>query len=160
MDTDNLELFLGGMMFKRRRPSLSYAPFRASLLVILAIAVFTSIFWIINEYQTYQESIANIEQNYKELYRSRVKEEVNNVLDFIEHQRSQADIHIETKLREKVQSAYTIASHIYRMYREEETVAQLRSMVAEILRPIRWDNGWGYYFAGRLDDDIIDHLCR
>jgi len=125
-------------------------------MVILALAVFTGIFWTINEYQTYQESIANIQQNYKELYQTRVKEEVNNVLELIEQRRSQADLHIENELRMKVQTAYTIASHIYRMYRKEENGMQLRSMVAEILRPIRWNSGMGYYFAGRIEEDIID----
>lgn len=143
-------------MAKARRPSLSSAPFRASLIVILALAVFIGIFWIINEYQTYQESIANIQQNYKQLYQTRAREEVSSVLDFIEQRRSQADLRIENLLRTKVQSAYTIASHIYRMYREEQDVMQLRSMVAEILRPIRWNNGLGYYFAGRIEEDVID----
>ncbi|MBU1232765.1 MAG: cache domain-containing protein [Proteobacteria bacterium] len=143
-------------MAKTRRPTLSSAPFRASLTVILALAVFIGIFWIINEYQTYQESIANIQQNYKELYQTRAREEANSVLDFIEQRRSQADLRIENELRVKVQSAYTIASHIYRMYREEKDMLQLRSMVAEILRPIRWDNGLGYYFAGRIEEDVID----
>ncbi len=143
-------------MSKTRRPSLSSAPFRASLIVVLALALFIGMFWIINAYQTYRKNIANIQQNYQELYQTRVKEEVNNVLAFIEHRRSQADLRMENELRVKVQSAYTIASHIYQMYREEKNVAQLRSMVAEILRPIRWNNGLGYYFAGRLKDATID----
>lgn len=144
------------MIVKKHRPSLSSAPFRASLIVILSLAVFIAIFWTVNKYKIYRESITNIEQNYQDLYRTRAREEVNNVLDFIAHRRSQADLAIETELREKVQSGYTIASHIYRMYRDEKTIPQLRSMVAEILRPIRWNNGLGYYFAGRLDEDTID----
>jgi signal transduction histidine kinase len=150
------QAFPGGTLSKKHRPSLSYAPFRTSLLVILAIAVFIGIFWIINEYQTYRESIDNIRHNYQELYRMRVEEEVDNVLDFIEHRRALAGRRVENELREKVQSAYTIASHIYRMYREKYSVVQLRSMVAEILRPVRWDNGLGYYFIGRLEQDTID----
>jgi len=148
--------FPGSKLLKSRRPSLAYAPFRASLLVILAIAVFIGIFWMINEYQTYRESIANIRHNYQELYRMRVEEEADNVLDFIKHRRALAGRRVEDELREKVQSAYTIASHIYRMYREKYSVSQLRSMVTEMLRPIRWDNGLGYYFAGRLKQDTID----
>jgi len=156
VDSKTKHTFPGTALLKKRRPSLSYAPFRASLLVILTIAVFIGIFWIINEYQTYRESIANIRHNYQELYRMRVQEEVENVLDFIEHRRSLADRRIENKLRSNVQTAYPIASHVYRMYREKYTVPELRSMVTEILRPIRWDNGLGYYFAGRLEKGTID----
>jgi len=140
----------------RRRPSLSYAPFRASFLVILALAFFVGIFWIITEYQTYRESIANIRHTYLELYEDRVLEEMDNMLGFIDHHRSQADLRVENELREKVRIADTIASHIYRMYLEEKGTPELRIMVAEILRPIRWSNGRGSYFAGRLEEGIID----
>ncbi|WP_456385855.1 cache domain-containing protein [Desulfolithobacter sp.] len=140
----------------RKRPSLSYAPFRASLLVIAALAFFIGIFWIINEYQTYRESIANIRHTYQELYQARVREEMDNMLGFIEHRRSQADQRVENELREKVRTAYTIASHVYRMYREEKSIIEMRTIVAELLRPIRWSNGRGSYFAGRLVDGTID----
>ena len=138
------------------RPSLAYAPFYAAILVIIGLAVFIGIFWVVNEYQTFQASIANIQQDYNELSRNRVSEELNNVADFIDNRRSQVALRTENQLREKVQSAYTIASHVFRMYSEEKSIAELRFMVAEILRPIRWSNGQGYYFAGRLEEDSID----
>ena len=59
-------------MFKSQKVSLSAAPFYASLLVILALAVFIGIFWAINEYQAHQESIENISKNYEDQYRVRV----------------------------------------------------------------------------------------
>ncbi len=138
------------------RPSLSSAPFRASLLVLLALALFIAIFWTINEYQVYRQRITNIEQNYQDLYQKRVEEELFNVLGFVEKQRSQALFRVEDELRVKVQSAYTIASHIYQMHKDKMSIAELRSMVAETLRPIRWNNGRGYYFAGRLKESTID----
>jgi hypothetical protein len=140
----------------RHRPSLSSAPFRAALLVLLALALFIAIFWSINEYQSHHERIANIEKNYKELYQERVQEELANVIEFIEQQRSQAVIRVEDELRKKVQSAYTIASHIYQMQKDAMNSGQLRSMVLETLRPIRWNNGQGYYFAGSLTENRID----
>jgi signal transduction histidine kinase len=140
----------------RHRPSLSSAPFRAALLVLLALALFIAIFWSINEYQSHHERIANIEKNYKELYQERVQEELANVIEFIEQQRSQAVIRVEDELRKKVQSAYTIASHIYQMQKDAMNSGQLRSMVVETLRPIRWNNGQGYYFAGSVTGKRID----
>ncbi len=144
------------MLLSPRRPSLSAAPFRSSLLVLLSLTLFIAIFWTLNEYQSYRQSISNIEQNYKELYQERIQEELENVLKFIDQQRHQAILEIEDKLRLKVQSAYTIASHIYQMHKDTMTNAQLRSMVTETLRPIRWNNGQGYYFTGRITDNTID----
>ena len=139
-----------------RKISLSSAPFYASILVIFALGLFVGIFWMFNEYEAYQESIDNIRSNYDRQYRDRLKEEFDNVIEFIEYERSHADMLIESEIRDKVQSAYTIASHMYRLYKDEKSTEELRAMVAEILRPIRWNNDRGYYFAGRAEDGLID----
>lgn len=143
-------------MRRSHSPSLASAPFRASLLVLLALALFIALFWSINQYQSHQQTIRNIERNYKELYKERAQEKLNNVLNFIDQRRSQATQRIENNLRLKVQSAYTIASHIYQVHKEDMTPAELRTDVIETLRPIRWNSGRGYYFAGRVQDNIID----
>jgi signal transduction histidine kinase len=143
-------------MRQSHSPSLASAPFRASLLVLLALVLFIALFWSINQYQSYQQTIRNIERNYIELYKERANEELNNVLNFIDQRRSQAVQRIENNLRLKVQSAYTIASHIYQVHKNDMTPAELRNDVVETLRPIRWDSGRGYYFAGRVQDNIID----
>ncbi|HSL39517.1 MAG TPA: hypothetical protein VK857_04020, partial [Desulforhopalus sp.] len=56
--------------------TLYSAPFYASLVVITSLAFFIGIFWAINEYQAYQESIDNIRQNYKAQYELRLQEEL------------------------------------------------------------------------------------
>lgn len=144
------------MTARSRRISLSSAPFYASLVVIFSLGLFTGTFWAINEYQAYQESISYIRSNYQKQYRDRLQEEIGGVMDFIQYKRSQTDILIENEIRQKVQTAYTTASHIYSQYKDEKSVDELRVMVLEILRPIRWNNERGYYFAGRVKDQVID----
>lgn len=139
-----------------KKVSLSSAPFYASILVIFGLTLFVGSFWMVNEYQAYQESVDNIRKNYQRRYRERVKEENDKVIDFIEYKRSQEDQRIEGELRDKVQSAYTIAAHMYSTNKEENSIEELRAMVAEVLRPIRWNNGQGYYFAGSMSGASID----
>ncbi len=141
---------------KSHKVSLSAAPFYASIVVIVALAVFIGIFWAINEYQALQESIDNIRTTYEQQYRDRVKEEYDTVVDFIDFTRNQANITAEEDIRNRVQSAYTIASHLYSMYKDEQSDTEIRSMIAEILRPVRWYDQRGYYFAGQTDTGIID----
>lgn len=143
-------------MFKSQKISLSAAPFYASLLVILALALFFGIFWAINEYQAYQESIENISKSYEDQYKVRVREELEYVVDFINFTRNQTAISTDEELRNRVQSAYTIASHLYSMHQAELGIGELRSMIAEVLRPIRWYDGRGYYFAGQTRTGTID----
>lgn len=143
-------------MKKSQRMALSSTPFYASLAVILTLTLFTATFWAFNEYEVYQQSISNIRNNYQEQYRGRLIEEMQNVNEFIAFKRSQTDMLVENEIRQKVQTAYTIASHIYSQYRDEKSTEELRTMVIEILRPIRWNNNRGNYFAGRVDQQVID----
>ena len=139
-----------------KKISLSSAPFYASLVVITSLAFFIGIFWAINEYQAYQESIENIRHTYKSQYEVRVKEELDKVVELIDYRRRQSELRVELEIRKRVQAAYTIASHDYRLYKDEKSVDEIRSVVSEILRPMRWNNGRGYYFAGRVKEKWID----
>lgn len=136
--------------------TLSAAPFYASLVVITSLATFIGSFWAVNEYQAYQESVEVIKTNYKHQYESRLKEEADKVVELILHLQEQNDLRVEHDIRERVQAAYTIASHNYRLYKDDKTPEELRSMVGELLRPMRWNNGSGYYMLGRVDAGIID----
>ncbi len=146
----------GEPALRLRKVSLSSAPFYASITVILSLMLFIGIFWLYNEHRAYQESIENIRENYATRYKDRLREEAANITDFIEYKRSRADMIIEGEIRQKVQTAYSIAAHIYSMYKDKKSVDDLRGMVVEILRPIRWNTGRGSYFAGRVRDRVID----
>jgi signal transduction histidine kinase len=136
--------------------TLSSAPFYASLVVVTSLAFFIGIFWAVNEYQAYQESVENIRKTYRAQYELRVKEELEKVFEMISYRRQQSDLRVELDIRERVQSAYTIASHNYRLYKDEKSKAAIRSIIIELLRPIRWKEGRGYYFVGRAADGVID----
>lgn len=138
------------------RLSLSSAPFYASALVILVLGLFIGTFWAINEYQAYRASIDNIINNYHKQYQRRVKEELEKVVDFIEYKRLQADMQVEQDLRTNVQSAYTIASHMFSSSCDHFTCTEVRDQVMEILRPIRWNNGKGFYFVGQVKAGTIE----
>ncbi len=141
-------------MFKKI--TLSSAPFYASLVVVTSLALFIGIFWAVNAYQAYRESVEIIKYNYKHQYESRLKEELSKVVELIRFLQQQNNLRVELDIRERVQAAYTIASHNYRLYKDEKSPDELRSMVIELLRPMRWNNGRGYYFLGRVEDKIID----
>jgi signal transduction histidine kinase len=49
-----------------------------------------------------------------------------------------------------VNEAYAIASNIFNLYREKRTQAEMQEMVKDALRPIRFNEDRGYYFAFNL----------
>ncbi len=143
-------------MIKLRKKSLASTPFFASFIVILILGIFIALYWGIHEYHTYLDGIANIRTTYQDQYRQQVKKELSNIISFIDFERNQTARRTEEEIREKVQAAFTIASHLFQIHRDTTPIDTLRSKVSEMLRPIRWQNGQGYYFAGRIDTRQID----
>ncbi len=143
-------------MFRLPKLSLASVPFYVSFVVIIFLGGFIGFFWAINEYQAYQQSVDNIRINYKQQYEERVREELDKVIDFIEYKRSQEKSRLEKQMRERVHSAYSIASYVNSRYKDRFSLEEQRKMVVELLRPIRWNGGLGYYFAGRVKTGVID----
>lgn len=143
-------------MLGQIRTSLSAAPFRASLFVILSMAGILGLFWGYDEYLTYNFTLGSIRERYQREYQNRLTEEMENVIGFVEYSKSQMDQLIETELRDKVQIAYISASHLYSLYKNDRTQEELKSMIIEAIRPLRFDTGKGYYFIGRTDDGYIE----
>jgi PAS domain S-box-containing protein len=146
-------------MFVNKRTSLSAAPFRAALLVIMTMAGILGLFWAYDEYLNYTFTLSSIREKYLKEYQHRLTEEMENVVGFVEYRKSQTDQLIEMELREKVQIAYITASHLYSLYKDEVGHEELKSMIVEAIRPLRWDTGKGYYFIGRTDDGYIELLA-
>lgn len=126
----------------------------------------TTIF-IINEYNAFNKHIENIKAQFKEQYRDRLQEEIDKIINYITEHNKQANSQIEKELRQKVQSAYTIASHIHHVYEKDQNIDQLKQMVLELLRPIRWSEDNGSYFIVDIktntfqlyaDDPVIENL--
>lgn len=143
-------------MFKGRKKLVSYSPLYASLIVIVTMASFIGVYWSIEKYFAYNQAISKIHLKYNESNRKRLVEEMDNVAEFIEYKKLQADKRIEEELQQKVHIAYVTASHLYSLYKNSLPLDEIRSMVIEALRPIRWDINLGYYFVGNINDGTIE----
>ena len=88
-------------MFTSKRASLSAAPFRAAILVILAMAGILGLFWAYDEYLHYQFTLNSIQERYLKEYQNRLTEEMENVIDFVEYRKSLTDELIESGITGK-----------------------------------------------------------
>ncbi len=78
--------------------------------------------------------------------KAQIKQEVDRVVDYIEYQRSTTEDALKQQIKEQVYSAHAIAENIYNHYKESRTEEEIKSMIRETLRPIRFYNGRGYFF--------------
>ena len=84
-------------------------------------------------------------------HKAALKEQVHSVIDFITHERCLNEARTKRNIRDRVLEADAVATHLYNTYRNEMNLDQLKDMVREALREIRFNDGRGYYFATALD---------
>ncbi len=126
--------------------SLSGTGFLSVLLTILIIAPTIGSFWIFKEYHKKKEELIKIREHYTEIYKTRLQDDINNTISFINYKKSSAEERVSTIVQEKVNHAYSLASHIYNTDKHTVSEGVLKSRIIETLRTIKWDNGQGYYF--------------
>jgi PAS domain S-box-containing protein len=125
--------------------------------VIFLIGIGVSIIAIdvIGSYRDFNSRADQMRKDYISHQKQIIKQEVNRVVDMISHEKEQSGMLTRSKIKSRVYEAYAIAQNIYRQNKTAKTEAEIQKMILDALRPIRFENGSGYYFIIRMDGDEV-----
>ena len=102
-----------------------------------------------------QSSYDRIEQALAEQINARLKDEMHNTITTIEFIRSQTEAVLRESIMLQVDSAYQIAEAIHVRESALRPAAEVRKMIIETLRPIRFYDGRGYFFIDDMNGQFI-----
>jgi len=122
-----------------------------TIIVIAIILIAVSYFWLYNEYATYKRINERIQRNHIKTHKELVKNETLKAVDYIYFKIQQTESKQKERLKSRVNMAYSIAESIYNKNKNTRSISQIKQMIKEALRPIRFDNGNGYIFIGNLE---------
>ena len=122
--------------------------FFISLLICLVVSII--IFQIINRYQEFNTRADKMRTDYVEQQKQIIKREVERVVETIQHQKSLSEKKAAAKAKQRVYEAYSLAKHLYQQYQNTKSMREIQTMIKEALRPIRFDQGQGYYFINQF----------
>ena len=120
------------------------------ILAVISVAL-VGYFWIMNEYEQFKKEEATLREEYVDTQKSLIKHETDQVIDYVEFKISQAESRLKQTIRNRTHEAYDIAINLYNHYRNTRNPAELKKIITDALRPIRYNNQRGYYFITRLD---------
>ncbi len=110
---------------------------------------------IILQFVVYQRSFAQNAEKLRTEYIAQqkeiVKREVLRVVETIDYHRSLQQRKIHDIVRERVYEAWAIARNIFQQNRSSKTPSEIKKMILDALRPVRFARDTGYYFITRLD---------
>jgi two-component system, cell cycle sensor histidine kinase and response regulator CckA len=125
------------------------------LFVLIGVTVMSILvigyIWIADEYARFHAESKSMQEQYVESRKSTIKNEVLEVIDYLKYERSKTEGRLKQELKERTLEALQIARNLYREYKNIRTLAEIKKMVKDVLRVIRFHEGAGYYFATRLD---------
>ena len=134
----------------KRHLSISHTFSLSMILILIVSTLVPGYLWIRSELKKHHRDTVAMKAEYISLQRSKLKREVQQVIDFILYKRSQTEGRLKADIKNRVYEAHAIASRLYELNKDSLSSNALKRVVAEALRPIRFKKGRGYYFATDL----------
>jgi PAS domain S-box-containing protein len=120
------------------------------VVTFFSFGLLTSI-WILNEYLIFSSESASLREEYLDSQRAILKSEVTNVVDYVKYMKVQTEKRLKSELKGRVYEAIDIGTNIYQENMASKSPDEIGKMVKDALRPIRFLNDRGYYFAFSMD---------
>ena len=126
-----------------------------TLLIVLLITLGLSAFFSWQQLAEGRAIQARAEQAADAQIRAHLTSEMESAVSFLEYTRSQTEAVLRRSLVEQVDSAYQIMAGIHARESGQRPAAEVRRLIVEALRPVRFYDGRGYYFIDDMQGQFI-----
>ncbi|MBN2808998.1 MAG: cache domain-containing protein [Deltaproteobacteria bacterium] len=109
------------------------------------------IFDVTASYYDFNHRATQMRTHYLTQQKQTFKREVDSVVNMINFEKMKSEELTRDKIKMRLYEAYAIARNIYQQNKSSNDEAEILRLINDALRPIRFDNGCGYYFATTLD---------
>ncbi|HSH51132.1 MAG TPA: cache domain-containing protein [Bacteroidales bacterium] len=125
--------------------------FIQTIIVIAITIIAVGYFWIYNEHSTYIRINKRIHRYHIETHKNLVKNETLKAVDYIYFKIQETEAKQQERLKSRVYMAHSLAKSIYAQNKNHKSANEIKQMIKEVLRPIRFDKKDGYIFIGHLN---------
>jgi signal transduction histidine kinase/CheY-like chemotaxis protein len=129
--------------------------FYNSLIVISILSVTFSIVFIFNRYANFDDNVKTLEENYFREQLQLINSRVNEVIEYIQYNKSRTEVILQEMIKDRTYEAHAIATNIYNTYKKSKSDEEIKRMIINTLRPIRYNKGRGYYFIDDIRGNIV-----
>jgi len=119
--------------------------------LLLLLAIFALGFQTYTRLTEGKERATQMRADYVEKQQKRIKFEVDRVAKLIDYEVDKHHSSAQNISRQRVHEAYAIAKNIYEQNKDRKASEDIQQIIIDALRPVRFDNGDGYYFIATFD---------
>ncbi len=139
-----------------KKDSITKEVFIYMILVVAISNLLLGVVFGVHSYFTYLKETERNKNNYIEQEKAKIKAEVDKIFDYIKYQKSLTEEKLKSTIKEKVYMAHDIVSNIYEVNKDAQIPKdKILLMIKETLRPVRFNDGRGYYFIVDLEGNEL-----
>ena len=113
---------------------------------LIAISLIILSFLYVENIQTFNNQKDEIHKNYIIKSKELVKERIENTYNYISHMQKTTEDELKKSLKSEMDKAYSIAYSIYENNKNTKSEKEIKKLIKDAIRPIRFNNGRGYFF--------------
>jgi len=126
-----------------------------TLIIVLLLTLGLAAFFSWQHLAEQNAAFARIEKEAARQQEVRLKAEMDNAIGFVEFTRSRTEEVLRRSLAEQVDSAYQIVEAIYTKESKRHSADEVKRLIVEALRPVRFYEGRGYFFIDDMQGQFI-----
>lgn len=132
------------MLLENERKLLKIIKYAPTVFVVsITIFILTVSFW--ENKAKFEKDQEKILSEYTTKNEELIKQRVYEVYDYIKREQEFTELELKKTLKEAIDNAYNIADNIYQNNKNKNP-EELKKLVIDALRNVRFNNGRGYYF--------------
>ncbi len=126
----------------------------APVVFIPAIVFMVATLILQAEEDNFKAAIQQVESDFIENEKSRIRSKVNNMVDLVAYRQSVINQNLHSRIKNRVQNAQKIALALHDFYQDKMPEAELKRLIIESLRSVQWNHGESYIWIIDLDGTV------
>lgn len=118
----------------------------APLVIIPTIVIFISTISIHHNHEILEQSLQNVRERLISEQEKSIVSKINMAIELIVYQRSTIEGRLQSKVKNRVDTAYAVAQNIYEQNKQTKSESEIKRMIIDALRPMVWNNGESFIF--------------
>lgn len=124
------------------------------LIALFSVGMIGS-FWISQEYQKFNKELLELKGAYIAEQKTAVRQAVDRAMAYIDFKRKTTEQQLKDNIKARVYEAIAVAENIYRSQQGQKSDTEIIELIKEALRPLRFNEGRGYFFIYDMQGNNI-----
>lgn len=138
-----------------QRPKLITIIQKLIIISIFSLSALVLLFQVITRRSYYKSQSETIQKEYHLQQKEIIQEEVDRVVDLIENNLDDLEKRIEVQTKGRSSEALAVVENIYKENHGHRSEVEIKKMILDALRPVKFHDNVGYFFITTLNGDVV-----